>query len=258
MLDDCEDVVIARLMCSMHYEQHRRAGSLNEVAPPRTAPCEFCGGPIPPGRRWGARFCSRVCSSDAKSASIREARMAARADRQCRWCRELISPKLDERAVFCSRPCSDLWRTDQDRLARIRARKAARKLCQSCQKPVPTERKYALQYCSYKCKNGSLSNTSPESRRRGFARNMVIKYGLSIEGYAHLLNEQDLRCAICRSPDWPGKDNRPHVDHCHASGKVRGLLCGKCNNGLGNFDEDLARFESATAYLKMSELALGD
>jgi hypothetical protein len=65
-----------------------------------------------------------------------------------------------------------------------------------------------------------------------------------------MLAAQDERCAICRSPDWPGKDSRPHVDHDHETGRVRGLLCGLCNNGLGQFKDDPARLRAAADYLE--------
>lgn len=41
-----------------------------------------------------------------------------------------------------------------------------------------------------------------------------------------------------------------HVDHCHTSNKVRGLLCGGCNVGIGMFREDKAIFLAALAYLE--------
>lgn len=75
-------------------------------------------------------------------------------------------------------------------------------------------------------------------------------YGLSQERYEALLAAQDGRCAICRTDDWPGKDHRPHVDHCHETGRVRGLLCDFCNRGLGLFGDDPARLRAAADYLE--------
>lgn len=75
-------------------------------------------------------------------------------------------------------------------------------------------------------------------------------YGITPEQYGAMLQQQDNRCAICRSDKWPGKGSRPHVDHCHDTGKVRGLLCGKCNVALGNMDDDPIRLRAAAAYVE--------
>lgn len=71
-------------------------------------------------------------------------------------------------------------------------------------------------------------------------------YGITIKDYADILIEQEGACAIC------GKipENRLCVDHDHNSGKVRGLLCNKCNLGLGYFGDDLAIIMNAVIYLQ--------
>jgi hypothetical protein len=73
---------------------------------------------------------------------------------------------------------------------------------------------------------------------------------LTVEEFDALLASQDGKCAICRTDKWPGNGNRPHVDHCHATGKVRGILCTSCNNGLGRFKDRVDLLEAAIAYLK--------
>lgn len=81
-------------------------------------------------------------------------------------------------------------------------------------------------------------------------------YGISIETYEAMLNSQGGRCAICRSSS-PGsaKDryNRAFlVDHDHETGIVRGLLCRKCNTGLGVFNDSVDHLTKAQAYLEHS------
>jgi hypothetical protein len=61
------------------------------------------------------------------------------------------------------------------------------------------------------------------------------KYGLTPEQYDEMLEKQGGGCAICGKP--PG-DTALHVDHCHETGRVRGLLCFSCNAGLGQFRHD--------------------
>lgn len=61
----------------------------------------------------------------------------------------------------------------------------------------------------------------------------------------HAMNEsQDFQCAICADDS-----EILHIDHCHATGKVRGLLCIRCNTVLGKFADDPSRFQSASEYL---------
>jgi hypothetical protein len=72
------------------------------------------------------------------------------------------------------------------------------------------------------------------------------KYGLQPGEYARMLAAQDGLCLICRTPH-----PKPlHVDHCHVTNKVRGLLCDLCNRGLGYFHDDPEQLESAARYLR--------
>lgn len=72
-------------------------------------------------------------------------------------------------------------------------------------------------------------------------------YGITFEDYVQLFVNQGGRCAICLTPD-PGR-RRFHVDHCHKTNVVRGLLCSNCNTGLGKFKEDTTLLDRAVAYL---------
>lgn len=75
------------------------------------------------------------------------------------------------------------------------------------------------------------------------------RYGLSKADYERMLVRQSGRCAIClKVPDEP-----LCVDHCHKTGQVRGLLCRRCNLGLGHFSDDLDVFSRATRYLKTAQ-----
>ena len=77
------------------------------------------------------------------------------------------------------------------------------------------------------------------------------RYGLTEASFLSLLENQDNACAICRTPLDPNCKNRhTHIDHCHTTGKVRGVLCSSCNLGLGHFKDDAARLLAAYSYLK--------
>ena len=72
-------------------------------------------------------------------------------------------------------------------------------------------------------------------------------YKMSEEDYNEMLKSQDNLCIICRK-EWGGK-GIPHIDHDHKTGKVRGLLCQKCNQGLGMFCDDPNLLQCAAGYL---------
>jgi len=82
-----------------------------------------------------------------------------------------------------------------------------------------------------------------------------LTYGLSYEDYNQLLQKQSGGCAICGIPlklhsGIESEYEVAKVDHCHKTGKVRGLLCHKCNIGLGNFNDNVDLLEKAKKYIK--------
>lgn len=81
-------------------------------------------------------------------------------------------------------------------------------------------------------------------RRLKAIRIRVRAYGLTIDDYAQLMRKQGGQCGIC------AKSRRLGVDHCHKSGRVRGLLCNDCNFFLGLAEDDPHRLQAAIAYLK--------
>jgi len=73
------------------------------------------------------------------------------------------------------------------------------------------------------------------------------KYGLSILQVDAMMVAQDHRCAICRTSFDVA---RPCVDHCHATGKIRAILCSPCNIGLGAFRDRPDLLDAAQLYLE--------
>ena len=89
-----------------------------------------------------------------------------------------------------------------------------------------------------------------EASRKSEQKRRLDKYGLTIEQYTELLDSQGNCCAICGTLLL---NNRlTHVDHCHATGKVRGILCHHCNLLLGNAKDNLAILSAAYSYLENS------
>ena len=74
------------------------------------------------------------------------------------------------------------------------------------------------------------------------------RYGVPLGWYEETLQAQEGKCACCRS-NKPGGRGDFHVDHCHNTNDVRGLLCHSCNIGIGNFDHDINRLKLAIEYL---------
>ena len=84
-----------------------------------------------------------------------------------------------------------------------------------------------------------------------WARNLR-NVGLTLEDYDTMLAGQGGGCAICGNHESGDKRTpRFHVDHCHATGVVRGLLCSSCNLGLGKFADSPERLERAALYLRL-------
>lgn len=109
-----------------------------------------------------------------------------------------------------------------------------------------------------------------ERWRQGYQRNIEriratkldqhyrYKYGITRAERDRMLAEQGGRCKICGGePDPRHQGGRLHVDHCHETGRVRGLLCGHCNTAIGLLKEDPRLFESAVLYLTEATMEKG-
>lgn len=96
-----------------------------------------------------------------------------------------------------------------------------------------------------------VKSVSPEKKRE---YGIKSRYGITLEEYADLLSSQGGGCAICGKR--PKSRNLP-IDHCHFSGRVRGILCDKCNVTLGfmgdSKEEIYKNAEKLIAYLARSE-----
>lgn len=88
-----------------------------------------------------------------------------------------------------------------------------------------------------------------EQYRLAEMKREMRKYGITVEIYNALLLEQNNSCATCLRA---AKEftKRLAVDHCHTTGKVRGLLCSQCNTALGKYRDDIETMERAITYLK--------
>lgn len=111
--------------------------------------------------------------------------------------------------------------------------------CKDCQN---ARRRELKSYKKWSAKN--------KNHLRKYERNYRLekKYGINSKIYEKMLEDQGNCCAICGS-DKPHGKGMFHVDHCHNTGKVRGLLCHFCNTGLGKFKDDKIILKKAIEYL---------
>ncbi len=100
---------------------------------------------------------------------------------------------------------------------------------------------------SCECEKGKKYRRRYPDKER--LRKLNYQFGLTLQNYNAMLKEQNGVCAICGLPE-PIENRRLPVDHCHDTGKVRGLLCTRCNIALGQFKDDLDILTSAVSYLR--------
>lgn len=138
------------------------------------------------------------------------------------------------------------------------------KLCGRCKEVLPLssfhkcsrERSGLQQWCK-DCRKGHKYEERKVYHRERYRDNKEAyrdytykrKYRISLVEYQLLLESQKGVCAICGTKSCPS-GKRFAVDHCHTTGKVRGLLCMECNNGIGKLKDSVELLEKAMVYLK--------
>lgn len=90
--------------------------------------------------------------------------------------------------------------------------------------------------------------TAEETKNLYKSRAFKRKYGITKEDFYVLKSKQNNKCAICENI--LENDKKSHMDHCHDTGKLRGVLCTTCNVGLGMFKDSLLLLKSAVKYVK--------
>lgn len=91
-------------------------------------------------------------------------------------------------------------------------------------------------------------NNPEEALIKGRRKNLKRTFGLTLEDYNQILKSQKEKCAICQI-HYSEARLALAVDHCHVTGKIRGLLCDLCNRGLGFFKESEVVLYRAAEYL---------
>ena len=166
------------------------------------------------------------------------------------------------RCVICMRSYKNAWqernpekraKANQAYLNRMRvAEKPITSTLKSCSK-CKAEKPLSAFYGNRKMKDGrnaQCAACSLDDKRRRY-------YGISSSDFDAMWTSQEGKCPICTGSLSGPQHNACAVDHNHITGKVRGLLCLRCNVGLGNLKDSAEICLSAAAYLKRGDLANG-
>lgn len=169
---------------------------------------------------------------------------------------------LSSSVHYCSRECLNMEQM-------LRLSDGTDRVCTKCEKSKPVtefydrkDRKGKRSLC-IECWTGRTTARTLEKRKQepfkysalSYKSTIKMKYGISIEEYDRLLKLQDGKCALCRKPEvrrLRGNIARLSVDHCHVTGKIRGLLCSKCNTAIGLFEDNKELMQKAIEYLEAS------
>ncbi len=120
--------------------------------------------------------------------------------------------------------------------------------CNQCSvKFVPS--KSISKYCSPKCRR-KFNRVKTFKKYEHLRKNKKLKdrYGITLVQYNEMVKKQSGKCAICEN------ECKLHVDHCHVTGVVRGLLCNGCNRAIGFFNDEPRKLLKAVSYIVKAKL----
>ncbi len=128
------------------------------------------------------------------------------------------------------------------------------RFCDWCTELISTNLRKDVKFCSFECKTNRANERRrehPDAKKRAKSYNLKNNFGISYEEWQLMLDSQNGKCKICsRHRTEFVRDF--HVDHDHATGKVRGLLCHNCNNLLGQARDDIMVLNKAIEYLTVA------
>jgi hypothetical protein len=153
----------------------------------------------------------------------------------------------------CDRPhqalglCENHWRANRHKRVRVEIKAKAERSCPHCGTIVDPQRRWRgpISYCSRECKEAAYiaDGRAAAVSLRAHYRN---SYGLTMDEVEVMRAKG---CGICGTVEWMGRHSQAHIDHDHATGRVRGVLCHDCNTGLGKFRDDPELLAAAIRYL---------
>jgi hypothetical protein len=173
----------------------------------------------------------------------------------CAFCEIVFVPNRPFQK-FCKDKCRTVYWSKKQASQRPKGHQLTHKTCAFCQNLFVTNRK-AQKFCDPLCRSRNHEQ-KPErknglKRRHSQLKSKLKPFGFSVEDYEYELQNQNHVCAICGQPETTtnmGTLRRLAVDHDHKTGCYRGLLCGKCNQGIGLFKDNVALLKQAIQYLE--------
>lgn len=117
-------------------------------------------------------------------------------------------------------------------------------------------RNYRRKFCkTCSTKKSTAWRRLPIGQARTRSYQLKCKFGITPEQFEAMKQSQNGLCAICNKPESKlhrmTKKTLPlHIDHCHITGRIRALLCSRCNLSIGMFDDNIEWLEASLAYLK--------
>lgn len=213
---------------------------------------------IPPGRRRPATYCGMNCKSKARRLRLKQQRETF-APCELEDCEK---PRRTASARWCEAHYIR-WYRHGDPRARVSTAREPNGECFHCSGPSPTGRIFCSPLCSTRDRIGAncqIRNCPVCDAKVRFAyrpdriyctqkcadtATRARRYGITVEQYREMHDKQAGACAICGTAA-----KVLHIDHCHSTGQVRGLLCQMCNTGLGQFQDNVQRMLAAVAYLQ--------
>lgn len=254
-IEGCDKPHEARGWCPAHYRRWRATGDPQgcKIREYKTRPrctVDECDNP-----NYGHRYCQlHYWRWKRHGDPLRESKSPLSRLRECVYCTKEYQPRRTDQR-FCSRRCASLFRQgDEHKELLAQERKRCTRCLQIKSRTEFYQARRSVDGITHWCKDclsarSAERNSRPEEKRRARENKLRAKYSITLNDYDRMLDEQNHRCRICGRPQGAGGKELV-VDHCHTTGRVRGLLCGHCNSGIGMFEDNPLRLAAAIAYLR--------
>lgn len=201
---------------------------------------------------------SKTCSKCKEEKSESDFYLSSKAtDRLQSWCKECAKKNsLEWEKVHLEKRKAAKCKTGKVWEVKNRKRRKAQAKQWKLLNPEKVKAQKRRSYPRYYAKNNDLIKArrrkayrkiknSKKWKKHRREKHLLQAYGLTLVKIQAMHKKQRGKCAICRK-----RLKKFHVDHCHRSGKVRGLLCLKCNFGIGMFFDCVKNLGSAIKYLR--------